>query len=103
MIERLSKYNENCILLKQIQSNRALFYKRLNNIQNFITVFVSAFLTFIGFSGNDRTQAYVKLLFKIEPNIDDISMIFNILLFLLFFIGIVHLVFHVGSKETEES
>ncbi len=99
MLTRLNEYKEKIIVLKQIQSNKAKFYKKVNTIQNFLTVFVSAFLTFIGFSGIDKIKGYILMLFKIDIEIEYIELLFNLLVFILFFIGIFHLVFQFGEKQ----
>ncbi|AFA49868.1 nucleotidyltransferase family protein [Acetobacterium woodii] len=102
MRERLQNYKHKCNVLKQIQSNKALFNRRLNNIQNFITVFVSAFITFIGFSGVDKIKEYIELVFVDRlVDINNIQMIYNILVFVLFLVVIFHLVFQFNSKQTD--
>jgi uncharacterized membrane protein len=102
MFERLNDYKKKCKVLKQIQSNKALFYRRINNIQNFITVFVSAFITFIGFSGTGTIKEYLQILTNNQQiNVYWIQMVYNILVFILFFVVIFHLVFQFNSKQTE--
>lgn len=101
MSERLSEYKEKCIVLKKIQSNKAKFYRRFNNIQNFLTVFVSAFITFIGFSGTKQICENLNLIFHSEFDEKIINMIFNLLVFILFFSVVFHLVFQFGAKQTD--
>lgn len=100
MTERLLDYKNKCKVLKQIQSNKALFFRRVNNIQNFITVLVSGFITFIGFSGLDEIKNYF-LLFGKEIEVSTIQMGYNILVFLLFIIVIFHMVFRFNDKQVE--
>lgn len=102
MIDRLLDYRNKCKVLKQIQSNKALFYRRINNIQNFITVFVSGFITFIGFSGVEQIQKYFQLLF-IDHKIGTttIQMGYNFSVFLLFVIVIFHMVFRFNDKQVD--
>lgn len=102
MIERLLDYRNKCKVLKQIQSNKALFYRRINNTQNFITVFVSGFITFIGFSGVDQIQKYLQFFnshFQIA--IETIQMGYNLSVFLLFLIVIFHMVFRFNDKQVD--
>ena len=99
MADRLNEYKDKCKVLKQIQSNKALVYKRLNVAQIFLTILVSAFLTFIGFSGFEKMQEYFQIL-HMTLSIDFIQMIFTGLLFLLFLVTIFHLVFQFTTKQT---
>ena len=63
MIDRLNEYKHKCKVLRQINSDKALLYKRINSILDFMTIFVSAFITFIGFSGNEKILSYILFLF----------------------------------------
>lgn len=102
MTDRLLDYKNKCKVLKQIQSNKALFYRRVNSIQNFITVFVSGFITFIGFSGFEQIQSYIQLLFKNhEIKTETIQMGYNFSVFILFIIVIFHMVFRFNDKQAE--
>ena len=101
MFERLNEYEHKCSVLKQIQSNKALMYKRINNIQNFLTVVISALITFIGFSGMENIRKYILMLFpKIIITADSIEMAYNLSVFLLFIITICHLVFQFNDKQS---
>lgn len=91
MYDRLNEYRHKCIVLKQIQSDKALFYRRINNLQNFVTVIVSAFITFIGFSGTESIQQYIVLLSDVTVSLDSIQLIYNLLVFILFIVTIFHL------------
>lgn len=102
MTDRLLSYKKKCEVLKQIQSNKALHYRRINNIQNFLTVFASSFITFIGFSGFDQIQTYAQLLLKTsEVNAEIIQMGYNFSVFLLFIIVISHMVLRFNNKQAE--
>lgn len=101
MQDRMTDYMHKCKTLKQIQSDKALRYRYLNNGQNFITVFVSAFITFIGFSGFEKMKLYIMMIIGKDINIEIIQMINNLLVFALFFVVIFHLVFQFGSKQTD--
>lgn len=100
MFERLNEYEHKCLVLKQIQSNKALMFRRVNYIQNFLTVVVSALITFIGFSGIENIQGYIRMLFpNAEITLDSIEMAYNLSVFLLFVITIGHLVFQFSDKQ----
>ena len=100
MVERLIEYRRKCKILKQIQSNKALANKNFSFAQSLITVFVSALLTFFGFSGLDKIKLYILIVANKEVTIDSVGMFFNILVFLLFFIGIVQMIFQFNTKQT---
>ncbi len=102
MTERLRDYKQKCKVLKQIQSNKALFFRRVNHIQSFITVFVSGFITFIGFSGVEKIKDYLQMLNQnLEIDVNGIGMVYNVLVFILFIAVIFHMVFQFGSRQTE--
>lgn len=102
MIERLIEYKQKCKVLKQIQSNKALQFKRINDFQNFVTVFVSGFITFIGFSGIDKIKKYIQLIDSdLIIETQSIQMIYNILVFILFLAVVFYMVFRFGAKQTE--
>lgn len=100
MFERLNEYEHKCLVLKQIQSNKALMYRRVNYVQNFLTVVVSALITFIGFSGMDNIKEYILMLFpNVNVTSNSIEMAYNLSVFLLFLITICHLVFQFNDKQ----
>ena len=105
MNARLAEYKHKCKVLKQIQSEKALFFKRVNNIQNVLTISISAFITFIGFSGKEKIVEFLS--FSLTPekatwiNTNNIEFIYNILVFVLFFEMILHLIFQCGVKQFE--
>ena len=101
MYNRLNEYYHKCAVLKQIQSDKALFFRRVNNLQNFIAVIVSAFITFRGFSGAESIQQYIILLSGITVDLNNIQLIYNLSVFILFAVTIFHLVFQFGVKQTE--
>ena len=59
-MERLLEYSNKCKILRQIQSNKANRYKSINTFQNVVTVVVSSFITFIGFSGTTQIHSYLN-------------------------------------------
>lgn len=100
MVERLKEYRKKCNVLKQIQSDKALFYRHLNAVQNFSTVFVATFITFIGFSGTAKINGYVNFMFSIaNDDLTIVEMMYNGLVFILFLCIIFHLVFQFTSKQ----
>ena len=102
MIDRLNEYKHKCKVLRQINSDKALLYKRINSILDFMTIFVSAFITFIGFSGNEKILSYILFLFpNCKLSLYNIQLIYNLLVFLLFFIVIFLLVFQFAIKQSE--
>lgn len=105
MNQRLLDYKHKCTVIKQIQSKKALFYKRINTIQNVITISISAFITFLGFSGKETIFNYFFSLFSANNNNNMsatyIEFIYNTLVFVLFFETILHLIFQFGSKQFE--
>ena len=101
MYSRLNEYHHKCEVLKQIHSDKALFYRKVNNFQNFLVVIVSALITFIGFSGAEGIQQYIILLSGNKVDLDRIQLIYNLSVFVLFAVTIFHLVFQFGAKQTE--
>lgn len=96
---RIAAYAKKCRVLRQIQSNKAKRYRRINTAQNVATVTVSSFLTFIGLSGIQKIHTYANWLVAIkEPQVE---FAFNLLVFILFVLVILHLVFQIGRKQSE--
>lgn len=79
-------------------SNKARFFRKINVSQNIATVVISSLLLFFGFSGLDKILKYVKW---IAPNatLDMVELAFNLTVFLLFVVGILHLVFRFSEKQ----
>ncbi len=105
MNTRLVEYKNKCNVLKQIQSQKALFYRRINTIQNILTISISAFITFIGFSGKEKIVEFLQFYLTPENStwldIGNVEFIYNILVFVLFFEVILHLIFQFGVKQFE--
>ncbi len=101
MNDRLSDYQKKCIVLKQIQSNKIHKYVILGNIQKFLTVFVSAFITFLGFSGTEKIAQYIKALLGIDASPIVLEFIFNMLIFVLFLSTLTHLLFQFDNKQKD--
>lgn len=80
-------------------SNKAHNFRTINAVQNIATVVVSSFLLFIGFSGTETIHKYVSKVIEIEPS--TVGFGFNILVFFLFVLAILHLVFHFGKKQSD--
>jgi len=101
MVERLLKYRNKCKVLKQIHSNKAQHYRKVNFIQNLLTIVVSGFMTFIAFSGFDTIYDYLQSLFPgLSIGIEHIQMSYNILVFLLFLLAVLHIVFRFNDQQT---
>lgn len=95
---RAETYLKKCDILKQIMSNKARSYRKINAWQNGLTVVVSSLLLFIGFSGLEKIATYVSWVYPIKETAAELG--FNFLVFLLFVIGILHLVFHFSQKQS---
>ncbi|MBZ5667354.1 MAG: nucleotidyltransferase family protein [Acidobacteriia bacterium] len=60
---------------------------------------MSSFLTFMGFSGIDKIHTYLGWIVQIDK--DKVEFAFNLLVFVLFVLAILHLVFQFGRKQSE--
>ena len=100
-MSRVEDYLNKTILLKQIMSNKARAYRRVNATQNVATVVASSFLLFFGFSGIPKISKYVSWIYPIGT--DGTELAFNLLVFLLFIIGTLHLLFRFPEKESDAS
>lgn len=97
-MEQIAEYGYKATVLRQIMSNKARKYRRLNNIQNGITVVLTSFLGFMGFTGMDKVQTYLSWFMAADKL--KVEFAFNLLIFGLFLMATLHLVFHFGRKET---
>ena len=95
---RTEEYLKKAILLKQIMSNKARRYRAINAAQNFATVAVSSLLLFVGFSGLGKIQKYISWVHPITH--DGAELAFNLLVFALFVVGVLHLVFRFSEKQS---
>ena len=100
MVERVYEYKHKCLILKQIQSNKALFYKRCNAFQNIITILFSSFITFIGFSGVKNINETINKLFNCNSGEFYVQFVYNMLTFALFINVIFYLVFQIAQKQS---
>lgn len=98
-MDRIRSYAHKCFILRQIQSNKARWFGYVNAAQNIAVVVISSFLLFIGFSGVDKIHTYVGWFVQIDR--DKVEFAFNVLVFLLFVVGILHLVFQFGRRQSE--
>jgi hypothetical protein len=101
VIERIQKYKHKLVVMRQIMSNKAKYYKRINNGMKLATVFVSSLLTFMGFTGNDRLTKYLSLFTNVSNDL--VEIIFNLSVFAMFILVILHLVFRFSEQEAESS
>lgn len=97
---RLEDYLKKIVILKQIMSNKAKRYRSINGAQNFATVAVSSILLFFGFSGFDKIHKYVSWFYS-SATTDAVEFAFNMIVFLLFVIGTLHLVFRFSDKQSQ--
>jgi hypothetical protein len=96
--DRIRDYLRKCDIIKQIMSLKARRYRNINASQNIATVIISSSLLFIGFSGPEKINKYISW---IHPaTIDVTDFIFNSLIFLIFVVGILHLVFRFPEKQS---
>lgn len=100
-MQRMLKYRNKCCVMRQIQSNRAQRYKHINVTMSMCTIIVTGTITFIGFSGVDSISKYVNLLLgkTISPEI--ILLLYNLSVFVLFLITVLHMVFDFTGKQNE--
>jgi hypothetical protein len=98
-MERLKGYAKKCHILRQIMSNKAQKYRHINAAQNMATVVVSSFLLFIGFSGTEKIQTYINWFVAVDSL--KIEFAFNVMVFVLFVVAILHLVFQFGRKQAD--
>ncbi|MGO4138492.1 nucleotidyltransferase family protein [Rhizobium brockwellii] len=96
---RVEDYTKKAIILKQIMSNKARRYQKINAAQNIATVVVSSLLLFFGFSGIEKIQKYLSWIGSVS--IDVTELVFNVSMFLLFLIGTLHLVFRFPDKQSQ--
>jgi len=99
MIGRLEEYRNKLEVLRQIMSNKVRTFSHINTAANMATVVVSSFLTFMGFAGLVKLHAWINLFYSIEMS--TVELIFNLFVFGLFVLVILHLVFRFGSKQFE--
>ncbi|MGO4170552.1 nucleotidyltransferase family protein [Novosphingobium sp. YAF33] len=95
---RIEEYLRKSILLKQVMSNKARKYRAINATQNFATVAISSLLLFIGFSGLEKVQKYISWVRPITH--DGAELAFNLLVFAIFVVGVLHLVFRFSEKQS---
>lgn len=94
---RAEDYLRKVTILKQIMSNKARKFRAVNASQNIATVAVSSFLLFFGFSGLDKITLYISWIHHVDRQV--VELWFNLLVFLLFVIGVLHLVFRFSEKQ----
>lgn len=95
---RIEDYLKKAVLLKQIMSNKARQYRAINAGQNIATVAVSSLLLFIGFSGLDKITLYLSWINPVTR--EGAELAFNLLVFALFVVGVLHLVFRFPEKQS---
>ena len=98
-MDRIREYGYKSKVLRQIMSNRARYYSRINAAQDTTTVVLTSFLGFMGFSGTDKIQTYLAWFMNVDKL--GIEFAFNILVFGLFVLATLHLVFHFGKNQSD--
>lgn len=78
-------------------SSKANFYGKINAAQNILTIVLSSFLGFIGFSGNEKIQKYLSFFVCID--VEMIGFFYNLLIFGLFVVATLHLVFRFEKRQ----
>ena len=101
MTDRVQKYKHKLVVMRQIMSNKAQRFRRINNAMKVATVIVSSLLTFMGFTGNDKLTKYLNYVIKVSN--EQVEIIFNISIFAMFVLVILHLVFRFSEREAEAS
>jgi uncharacterized protein len=99
MLDEIGDYSHKARILRQIQSNKARSYGRINTVHSVATVVVSALVTFLGFAGMAKLQTYLGGSGAIT--ISAIEVIFNLTVFALFVLVILHLVFHFNKRQAD--
>ncbi|HRX95815.1 MAG TPA: nucleotidyltransferase family protein [Bacteroidales bacterium] len=98
-MERIIEYKHKSKILRQIHSNKARFYRKINNGQSIITVIVSSFITFMGFYGISNLHVLINKVVNIDISV--FEFLFNLFVFILFVNVILHLVFYFNKKQNE--
>jgi len=98
-MERIIEYVYRAKVLRQIMSNRAQTFRRVNRAQSLLTVVLTSFLGFVAFSGSDKIRTYVNWL--ISADAAQVEFGVNFLVFVLFVLATLHMVFHFGKEQND--
>jgi uncharacterized protein len=99
MFDRLSDYRNKLRVLRQIMSNKARRFSRINAAANVLRVVVSSLLTFMGFAGISRLYGWINQFAAVQQS--TIEILFTMVVFSLFVLVISHLVFRFGPRQFE--
>ena len=99
-MQRIEEYRKKCEVMKQIESNRANIYRKINTIMNLITIVVSGSITFLGFCGFERVVSILSF-FHLQTTEDIVTLFYNVFVFFLFLLTIIHLVWNFNGKQNE--
>jgi hypothetical protein len=99
MVERLADYKNKLRVLRQIMSNKAQYYARINNGATVLRVVAVSLVTFMGFAGIPKVHGWISNFATIEQS--TLEFAFAILVFILFVLVILHLVLRFGAKQFE--
>jgi len=98
-MDRIREYGYKALVLRQIMSNQSRKYAIVNATQNILTVVLTSFLGFLGFSGLDKIQTYLG--WTSSDGKLNLEMGFNLTVFGLFVLATLHLVFRFGEKQSD--
>jgi hypothetical protein len=99
--ERLENYKRHCEILRQIHSNKAARYKRRADVHSLLLTGVSAFATFLGFTGVSRLFALLGQ--KLGWSLAAFEFAFNSMVFLILALTILNLVFRFHERAAEHN
>jgi len=98
-MNRIVEYVYRAKVLRQIMSNRAQKFQRINGAQSLLTVVLTSFLAFVAFSGSDKTKTYVNWFAVADAMQVEFGV--NVLVFVLFVLATLHMVFHFGKHQND--
>jgi uncharacterized protein len=98
-MDRIADYVYRAKVLRQIMSNRAQTFRRVNGAQSLLTVVLTSFLGFVAFSGSEKVKTYVNWFFTADAI--QVEFCVNLLVFFLFVLATLHMVFHVGKHQND--
>ena len=82
VLEEIDDYRSKAEILRQIHSNKAFRYQKRDAIQKVTTLVLTAFLTFLGFTGLAKLEQLLALT-GIPVNASVVEFVFNLLIFLV--------------------
>ncbi len=98
-MDRIIEYVYRAKILRQIMSNRAQNFRRINSAQSVLTVVLTSFLGFVAFSGSDKIKTYINWFLSADAT--QVEFCMNLLVFVLFVLATLHMVFHLGKEQND--